>query len=503
MAWLDQDNVTVLLLFIIAVATAGFSASEVGLIGSQQDRIALGDKNISSIQQDVDSIEDRQEALLDKGTFNSQLNAQQQTFESLDGNTDNIDSTLTESRTMFGGIATATRNLEIDLVSDQGTSVLRDVKDLNGSASVPQQPAPSGEIIVQTGTTSQSHATLETATLGRYSPGQQAQMGIGIRQLEIPEGDQYWEAGYYDGDDGYVYGRNSTCLYVKSYSNGQEEKSVCRENWNGQDIDNQLGRSWNMSDGAILQIDYSWYGYGAVRFSIVDTNNQSIEDASPLNRQNTVPVHTFTPEGETSMTDPIQPIRVDVYNGNSNENVELRVGGRQFSVFGDMSKVNRISNDGVTQQTVDTTNYECLISFTKESTESAANTEAKFYGIQAITSGALTEVAVLYNAELAGTGTYTRLQNTPDEESSLLSNRNCELADVTGESVAYAQPNGTELWNQFVSGSGTGQSSSPGSSTVNGLNAKIPPERNVVVVARSVSGTSTDVTTNVKLLERK
>lgn len=494
--------------------TDNSGATEKGILSSI-------DKATAGINSDTDQLSN----ILDKSSFNNEDFAQENTLsdneintgnidtntdqiepklDKIDQSTDNFEKALIESRTLFGEIGVASRNLEIDLVSDQGTSVLRDIKTTNGSATIPQQPAASGELQIKTGSTPGSQATLETANLGRYSPGQPAQVGIGIRQLEIPEGGEEWKAGYFDDTDGYYFGRNSTCLYVAQLSKGDVDKTVCRENWNGQDIENQLGREWNMSDGAILQIDYSWYGYGAVRFSVVDTKNLSIDDASPRDVQNTVPVHTFTPEASTSITDPIQPVRVDVQNDGSGNSYELRVGGRQYSVFGDRSKVSRISNDGVETVTVDSTDYQCLIGFKKEGTKSAANTEVQFYGVQTVSSSALTEVAVLYNANLTSQGSYTQMDNTPDEESSLLSNKNCQLDSVSGDNVGFAEPNGTEIWNQYVSGSSSrGNRVSPGKTQVNGLNAKLPTERNVVVVARSVDGTSTDVTTNVRFTERK
>ena len=355
--------------------------------------------------------------------------------------------------------------------------------------------------MLKTGTQNKSKAILETANLGRYSPGASAQMGIGFRELEKPEGNEYWRAGLFEEDDGFFFGRNSTCLYVASRSNGEIDKKVCQENWNGQDIDETLGRDWSPQDGTILQIDYSWYGFGAIRFSVVETND--IQDADNYSIQNTVAVHTFTPEGDTSISDPIQPIRIETYNGDMSEDFGVRVGGRQFSILGPKSKVTRISNDGVTQEPVTSTDFECLVAFKKDDSDADRNTESQFYGVQGLSSSTSVEMAVLYNANLTSNGEFNTLQNTPDRETGLMANRDCELASSNGEQVEFKEAGGTELWNQYVSASTGFFTVSPGSSQVNGLNVKLPKRRNLVLAARSLDGTSTDVSANVRFIERK
>jgi len=496
-----NQQVVASLLFFIMVFTGIAAAGTTGLIDLGTDNGQFTNQVLDNINGELQDIEDNQGSLVDKKTFNDEGFAQQSSLSSVDSDTSKYIDLLLESRTMFGEKGVATRNLEIDLVSNQGTSVLRDIKSTNGSASIPKRPNEStGELQLNTGTTSNSVATLDSANLGRYSPGQSAQMGIGFRELEEPENGQYWQLGYFDGEDGFTFGHNSTCLYVAQYSNGDIDKSVCRSNWNGENINDSLGRGWTPRDGAIYQIDYSWYGYGAIRFSLVETKN--ISEANTEQVQNTIPVHVFTPEGDTSINDPIQPLRVEVGNGDTNEDYEGRLGGRQYSVFGDQSKVSRITNDGVTQETISSSDYQCLIAFTKDTGNINEATDVKYLGLQSATTSSLTQFAVFYNANLTSQGTYDNLQNTPSTETSLLSNDNCQFDSSNGENIGYAQPNGTELWNQLVL-SNTDRSESPGQTQINGLNAKLPDQRNIVLAARSVDGTSTDVSANVRFTERK
>jgi len=240
-----------------------------------------------------------------------------------------------DPQSLFGDVTTIRRRTVIDLASSFGTSTLRDETDSVGSGTISQDPDPdTGEIVLSTGTTPDSRIELTSAEYGRYVPGYSAQQGVGIRIPNPPtEGEVKW--GYFNGNDGFYWGYDGDQgeLFVAREKGGTEVTRVYRSDWNRGTVDTILDRDWDIQDGSIFQIDYSWYGYGIILFTIVSQTSNDLRNTSP--RQESVTVHAINVSNETSVTDPNQPIRVDAENGANGEDYDVRVGGRQYSVFGE------------------------------------------------------------------------------------------------------------------------------------------------------------------------
>jgi hypothetical protein len=88
------------------------------------------------------------------------------------------------------------------------------------------------------------------------------------------------------------------------------------------------GSSIDFSAGNIFRINFSWYGYGFIKFYVQGTTLDGV--------QTILPMHVFQTIGQTSTMTPILPIAIEVMNGAS-----AYVAGRQFSLLGNTTPINR------------------------------------------------------------------------------------------------------------------------------------------------------------------
>lgn len=193
-------------------------------------------------------------------------------------------------------------------------------------------------------------AYLETSERGQYVSGYEAQIGIGTRIPSLPTGDSEIRWGYYEVDanddplNGFYFGADSTDIFVAFARGGVVEK-VYRDNWNQDVLDgsgieqtNPSEDELSLSDGHIFQIEFTYYGYGPVKFSILmDDVEGSDRESSRL-----IEVHKTTFSGQTSIEQTNLPIRQDIASGGtSNDALDIFVGGRQFSLLGSYTTNNR------------------------------------------------------------------------------------------------------------------------------------------------------------------
>jgi len=346
---------------------------------------------------------------------------------------------LGEPSSLFGDLATIERTTVLDVSSTFGTSVIRDEIDTTGSAQVAQNPDTStGELVLETGTTANSDITLATAEYGRYTPGYSAEAGVGIRIPDIPtEGEARW--GYFNGDDGFYFGYDGDQgeLFIGRRKDGTEAQRIYRSDFNRNSLDEVLGIDWDVDRGAIFQIDFSWYGYGIIQFTIVDQTANDLRNTSP--RQDSVVVHALVVEGETSVSDPNQPVTVELENGDTGDNNQIRIGGRQFSVFGQQSTERRITAESEFDQTVQDGVWTHLMSWTRDQPLVDANSKLNINSMDfAIDQTA--KVALVYNADVTGT-TYVNPSLTPEEET---------LLGVSLDGTFNGIGNGTKVWEGSV-----------------------------------------------------
>lgn len=222
---------------------------------------------------------------------------------------------------------------QINLKSIYGLTLLRDIKSETGSATVTNNNV---EYRLQTTASGPDVAILDSAERGRYVAGQDSVAGIGIRVSDTPTGNQYAQWGYYDDNDGFGFGVDATGIYVFSRSATTDTK-VYQTNWNADKLDGtgDSGYTLSLADGHIFHVNFSWYGFGGIEFSVFtfDTNN---------NKQTETIAHRLRVTGSVSIQNPNLPLRVEVNNnGTADAFDSVYVGGRQFSTRGNYSPYTR------------------------------------------------------------------------------------------------------------------------------------------------------------------
>jgi hypothetical protein len=187
------------------------------------------------------------------------------------------------------------------------TDVWDEATTTGGSATF--DPNVSGVVLAVDGTLG-AEVIRQTKNVMRYIPGRSAELSFGIR-LEPPVTgirrrfglfDENNGAFFEDGGDGNYY----CCIRNKNGPSGPTLNRVPREQWNGDKLDG-LGISGIVADPAaqqLVDIEYEWYGAGAVIFKfVIDGHAHVIHTFYHANRINTVWCAT-----------PFLPIRVEITN---------------------------------------------------------------------------------------------------------------------------------------------------------------------------------------------
>lgn len=383
---------------------------------------------------------------------------------------DNVVRTLTKddisgSRTLFNESIVTQRTPLMELNSALGLSVLRDVIAVTGSGAVTNS---GGEHIISSGVTTGSTASLTTVEHGRYYPGTSAEAGMGVRAPGTYTGTAFSEWGYFSSSEGFGWGKDVTGPYIFYIRNSIKTK-VYQADWN---IDKMLGNgvsghTLTQADGNIYQLNFSWYGYGAIEWSIV------VDDEAG-NQVPTV-IHHYRPTSSNSIQNPNQPITVNVNNGNTTTDYALYVGGRQFSVYSKyVPSIRRTQEDRLGVASVGTTPVP-LISFRRKSGLSSFS--VKFHEV-----GIVSTANLLWEVRLGGTLTgasFGAVTNIPTTETAL-------EVDVSATAISGGQ----KIESGLVSTTGVGASSSGGFSSES-YALELPGTTIITLCARTVSGTAT------------
>lgn len=378
---------------------------------------------------------------------------------------------IDKPRTMFGAIDVSQRISVIELKSNYGLSALRDIQSVTGSATITNDGT---EYNLSTGTTTGSNAVLDSAERGRYLPGSQAEAGIGIRIDETFTGTAYAQWGYFDGNDGFGFGVDSTGIFVFTRK-GASDTKVYQSNWNADTLDGSgnSGLTLALNEGNIFQIDYSWYGYGAVDFKVVlaDSNNQ----------QQVITVHRFSPSQATSVADPNLPLRAEVDNGGTTTDYDVFVGGRQYSVYVPFDPNTRInSHRRDTLGSIGTT-FLPVISFRKKSNFKSVAAKIRGFDMKV-------DADMYYQLRLNGSLTGASY-GTPSDTAA------AETAFEV-DTTASAILGGELIYQGLISSTGAGVAAA-GSLVENGLRIDIPDTQPVTLCVRRVSGTGGTATGSV------
>jgi len=402
-----------------------------------------------------------------------------------DGRGKSVEMTLQPQQTsQFDDVKTTERITTIDLASSFGTSELRDVIMTSGSGAVSPDPdLTTGEMVLKTGTTTGSSVSLQSAETGRYTPGHSAEVGIGVREATNGfQNDEVVKWGYYVPDgDGFFFGKDvnpaddTVELFVGIQQGGVNEKKVYRRDWNGADVDSQLGRETNLlTEGTVFQINYTWYGYGVIEYSVVtqDENNE----------QKTIILHREVRFGHTSIADPNSRITVEADNGSTARDVEIRVGGRQFSILGSAP-----SEERITAQTrlgpdgAGTGSWTYVMGWTRE--DGSFNSRFDVSSIDALQNDNARYALFFVNPEFVNTAvtgqSFGLPENVKDSETLL-------RVDTSGSFNNISQAN--KVWE----GNSSGASNTSGELNTENLSTNLPQDGQLILAVRGTSA-SVDV----------
>lgn len=207
-------------------------------------------------------------------------------------------------------------------------------------------------------TQTNSQASLESARLGVYRSGVENEVGCGVYVDERPTGDGEVRIGYgiNDEDDGIYHVIQSDDWQVTFERIGGEDVDVSREagEWvrgnvtdktdsNGDlqgrvyGLDPLTGSrdsrfEWVPGTGYVYGLTVGWYGPLSTMAWVDGIANVQGEWA-----QRRVPLFLYRPINDPAFTIPNRPIHVSVDNGSTAETVKARVGGRQYTVQGQVA----------------------------------------------------------------------------------------------------------------------------------------------------------------------
>lgn len=312
----------------------------------------------------------------------------------------NIDSPLTP----FNEVLTSQRQNIIELKSNNNIiSALRDVTTIVGSATV---TAVNSEYILSTTALANDSAILDSAEKGRYQAGYAAEVGLGIRYAGTPTGAMQVKWGYFDANNGFYFGRDATGIFIATLRGGSETK-VYQSSWNVDKLDGTgtSGLTVSLSKGNIFQIRYSWYGYGAVYFTVVISDSNNV--------QRNIVVHRFSATATTNIIDPNQPLRVKIENGATATAHTVYVGGRQYSILGAYNP--NVRNTGqyrLSQGSITSAAFVPLITFRRKSAFESTSVKIRHFTI--ITNQDLV-LQVRLNGSLTGASYITPSDYTAQE----------------------------------------------------------------------------------------
>ena len=396
---------------------------------------------------------------------------------------EDVSSTLSTSRgairvvhdveSPFGEFLTVSRTPIIELNSSYGLSALRDRQILtNGGLAV----ATDGEIKISTSATPNSTSKVDSAEVGRYVPGYAAEIGIGVRMPVDPVGNQVCRFGGLgqDDDNGLYFGKDANGYFAAILRNNVETK-IYKDNWNLDKMDGtgQSGFNINSNNGNIFQINFTWYGYGAIEFGVVATVD---------NIQRFIACHVISGFDTTSIVTPNLRVFGEVTNGADSTNFDLYLGGRQYSIIGRYIPKYRFTGSFRLSRATSTT----VIPLVSHRRKAGFNDRSiKMSGFDTI---AASEPHIL---EIRVGGTLTgAVWDTP-------TNHTVTETALESDVTATAITGGIVVWQQIVQG-GQGQQTALTGAEVD---FDLPDDAVVSLCARTLTGTGTMVGSELRLRE--
>lgn len=224
----------------------------------------------------------------------------------------------------------------IDIKSFHGVSTHRNIVSTSGTGTVSAISETDSEIKLSI-SGSGDVVNLASARRGYYVTGFSSECGIAIRIPTTLTGTQSLKFGYFDENNGYYFKvGNANDLQVGIMYNGTETL-FSRNSFNRNSLDGNEsnGITLDLTKGVIFRIDFTWYGYGSVTFSVIQTDNKGEQKAFPM--------HVYNTETHTSCANPSLPINVILSSNGETAIRDIFIGGRQYSIVGDSTIMKRSS----------------------------------------------------------------------------------------------------------------------------------------------------------------
>jgi len=291
--------------------------------------------------------------------------------------------------------------IQFDLKPTWGVSALRSKTSTNGTGATVGETG--GEIEVASGTDGAGSASLTTIRRGQYRSGTWGEASLGIRLGSDPSGDQVARWGYFDEQNGFGWGADSEGVFTFRRKNGTD--TVRRpSDWKGDPLDKSGPSSITLSlvDGAVFHNLYRWYGHGPSVWFVEPKARSSQQTPE-------VKVDWQVYRGEISITDPNQPLNVEVDNGGTAENLSVYVGGRQFAIWGlrEKSAVRNVPLIARSYSITSADTWEPIMALQKKATFGPSGRDntvkSLIKRIGALASGANVEIRLTLDAETDAT----------------------------------------------------------------------------------------------------
>ena len=330
---------------------------------------------------------------------------------------------LPQGFTGFQEQRTAEKTPIIELNGSLPLSDLRDEQQTSGSGSVSDNEA---EYELDH-TASGDFVRLASASRGRYQPGTIAEVGVGIRFNSSPptSGDYTARWGLFDMEhnsgsnqetinNGILWGRDKTDNFVEVIRSGTSIHKTYQGKWNGEDI------SYDLTEGRIFELDYSFYGYNIIRWLFVagDTTDE---------QSDVKVVHTFKPSQQTSLANTNLQVGAVLKSSSTTGQFKVNVGGRQYNVVGQYRPRTRTTAESATGVTVGTSGWTQLLSFQKKS--GFRQIAVDFQGFIANSSSDIV-VRTIRDPSLDSNASFGSLTEIPTGETAL--EKDTSATDATG-----------------------------------------------------------------------
>ncbi|MDQ0656161.1 collagen-like protein [Paenibacillus sp. W2I17] len=318
----------------------------------------------------------------------------------------------------FNELRTNEKTPIIELTSVYGLSNLRDIVLTLGDATVGSNNT---EFQLTTTISGSDIAILQSSERGRYESGLAGEIGIGARLPAPPTGTQVVRWGAFDDQNGLFFGQSVANGIFVAIRRASVDTIIPQTSWNVDKLDGTgpSGATLSLSKGNIFQIVFTWYGYGVIEFRVV------IPDPTTL-AQEVIIVHRFSPNGQTSLTDPNLPLRAEIFNNGTESELNLFVGGRQYSVLGKYNPVFRVTSE---RRTVTATgSLTPILSFQRKTSFPPGSGRANSVSVKLESIDLITTDDIYYQIILGGTinGGFvnfpTATTNIPTSETALLIN---------------------------------------------------------------------------------